>query len=587
MKDIFLSALEISLSTSVVILGLLLFSQVLNKRYVAKWKYFIWIALALRLAVPVKLELPRLQQTREIVFEMPARIAAPIVQTTLPVTHQAPGVTPLDVLALVWLIGCGAFLLVHLGSYLRYRRRVVVHGVRVRDLEILRLVRSLSRELGISGGIPVRTYEGASSPMVLGFCRPILVLPEMDYRTEELGFILRHELIHLKRHDIFFKLLFVIANAVHWFNPVIYWMQKEAVVDMELSCDETVIQGTGYEDRKAYTETLLSTLCRQHTRNTTLSTQFYGGKQVMKKRFKNILHRAQKKNGLLVLVIAICTMLVLGSITGCSVAKENAPEPQVQETVADSSQTPVEETEQQETNAYTESELSAASHVAFQFASACIRNDTTTMKTHLSDTFEGMPEAYFIQGFEFEEGINISAVYRAGDISLSRNDAVSIFSETVPVGSTVTLIVPMEEGIRSFIVGLVRQEEGWKVKDYFIEQASGETAQDDNQQIAEAAQAFATAYFGGDREAIKSYLAQSYDGDYDVYTDYAENVGTTISDMSLKGLPEPRQWQLWDKIGSVSLEYRNSREPDSYEYLSMYFIKEETGWKIYFYGIEK
>lgn len=73
--------------------------------------------------------------------------------------------------------------------------------------------------------------------MIIGFIKPVLVLPEEQYSSEELFFILKHELIHLKRGDVYFKLLFVTANTVRWFNPLIWIMQKEAAIDMELSCD--------------------------------------------------------------------------------------------------------------------------------------------------------------------------------------------------------------------------------------------------------------------------------------------------------------------------------------------------------------
>lgn len=120
----------------------------------------------------------------------------------------------------------------------------------------------------------IEYYEG-ESPMIIGFLKPVLILPKEQYSAEKLYFILKHELVHLKRGDVYLKLLFVTANAVHWFNPLIWIMQKEAVIDMELSCDERVTQGADYAMRKAYTETLLSMLHRQYNRRTTLSTQFY------------------------------------------------------------------------------------------------------------------------------------------------------------------------------------------------------------------------------------------------------------------------------------------------------------------------
>lgn len=104
-------------------------------------------------------------------------------------------------------------------------------------------------------------------------------MPDEEYSAEELHFILKHELVHLKRGDVCLKLLLTTANAIHWFNPLIWLMRKEATVDMELSCDERVTQGADYAQRKACTETLLSTLHKQCTKRTVLSTQFYGGKK--------------------------------------------------------------------------------------------------------------------------------------------------------------------------------------------------------------------------------------------------------------------------------------------------------------------
>ena len=155
----------------------------------------------------------------------------------------------------------------------------------------------------------------------MGFFKPVIVLPKEDYSRDELFFILKHELVHYKRHDIWLKLLLVVAKGIHWFNPVVWMMQREAVIDMEMSCDERVIKNAGYDVKKAYTETLLSTIHRQYAGQTLLSTQFKGGKQIMKKRFKNILSGGKKRNGLLLFTgIAVMTM-GLGMLVGCSVGR--------------------------------------------------------------------------------------------------------------------------------------------------------------------------------------------------------------------------------------------------------------------------
>lgn len=255
-----------------------------------------------------------------VIVEIPAQMTSPIV--TQP-EKAGSNISMLDIIALVWMLGSLLFISVHLASYFHYKHQIRKKGKIVKDKDFLRLLQKLKRELHINCTVSVIEYPEAVSPLLIGFCKPILVLPKEQYNSGELYFVLKHELIHLKRGDIYIKLFFVAANAVHWFNPLVWIMQKEATIDMELSCDERVTQGAGYAMRKAYTETLLSTLHKKSTKKTILSTEFYGGKQIMKKRFKNILAKKRKKNGVALLICAIMFAASLGTLMGCSITKEN------------------------------------------------------------------------------------------------------------------------------------------------------------------------------------------------------------------------------------------------------------------------
>ncbi len=122
-------------------------------------------------------------------------------------------------------------------------------------------------------------------------------------------------------------------------------MCKEAVIDMEFSCDEAVINESisnhmtidtifrnntktidVYDIRKNYAETLLNTLATQNNSSAIqdkqknyLSTQFYGGTRIMEKRFQNILSKTKKRNGIiLVLLTFLC-------IVGCQATSEIKP----------------------------------------------------------------------------------------------------------------------------------------------------------------------------------------------------------------------------------------------------------------------
>lgn len=345
MTDLFLTVLEISVSVSLIVVILLSVSPLLGRRYASKWKYLIWIFLAVRLLVPfngadgrsaadmlvqwknhITAEDKRegtdtesaAPAPRRIVVNIPERMMAPLMTTA------AESVAILDIGAVIWLAGSFLFIAAHLISYLYCKRQVVGNGRYVKNAAILQQYLKIKRELHIRHTLPVIEFSEAASPMVLGFFRPVLVLPDEEYSREELFFILKHELVHWKRGDVYWKLLFVAANSVHWFNPFVWIMRKEAAVDMELSCDERVMKGADAGMKKAYTETLLSTLHRGCRKNITLSTGFYGGKRIMKKRFRNILQRTGKKNGVLLLVCAAVLTVSAGTLVGCSVVKDGA-----------------------------------------------------------------------------------------------------------------------------------------------------------------------------------------------------------------------------------------------------------------------
>ncbi len=342
MTNLFLTYLGISATVGVVVLLILLASPFINRRYAAKWKYFIWIFLAIRLLIPVsgmyhaKNQAPAMgdpaQSNGTMVYEpadvpevRPRRFIVEIPVGTAgqpaPATDTTAGKknpTLLDVIIAAWIIGAVVFVSVPLISCLHYKYRITHSGRRVTGGSAYDTLQQAKSRLKIRRKVSLMRFNQAASPMIIGFIRPVMVLPCDEYSEEELGFIVRHELIHLRRGDVYVKLLCVIANALHWFNPLIWIMRREMAVDMELSCDEGVIKGAGFDVKKAYTETLMSSLRRQSSKKSSLTTQFYGGKGTMKKRFSNILGKGGKKNGIAVLIIAVVLATLLGVLVGCT-----------------------------------------------------------------------------------------------------------------------------------------------------------------------------------------------------------------------------------------------------------------------------
>ncbi|MHB9143135.1 MAG: M56 family metallopeptidase, partial [Paludibacter sp.] len=70
----FIALLEASVTTGVVIIALIFLSSLLNRIYAAKWKYWVWLILALRLLLPFSLSLP----------QAPVQIGVPETRNIIP-----------------------------------------------------------------------------------------------------------------------------------------------------------------------------------------------------------------------------------------------------------------------------------------------------------------------------------------------------------------------------------------------------------------------------------------------------------------------------------------------------------------------
>ena len=651
MGNIFLSILGISVSIGLIVIGLIFLTPFLNKRYAAKWKYLIWIFLALRLLIPFSGAngqdvMDRMSQLkvgtnseseendannptdtampyRGIVVEIPAQMTTPIKASS---EKSTADITMLDIVTLVWIIGSLIFIFVHLISYSHYKRQVLKNGKMIKETRILSQIFRLKRELHISRTVCVMEYDEAESPMIIGFIKPVLVLPKEQYNSEDLFFILKHELVHFKRGDVYLKLLFVTANAVHWFNPIIWIMQKEAVIDMELSCDERVTQGTSFELRKAYTETLLSMLHKQCVRKTVLSTQFYGGKKIMKKRFKNILIRNRKKNGISILICAVVLSITLGMLVGCSVTKENTEKENIENEdtanedmgnvsepsgleAAQTAPTPVDNSST-ENNALENTitlTFSKEGEQEQKQATLAIGNGYSFYlpddeKWHLSapdlwTTDINEQIALWVTHFEGESVDSVNQ--KLEDDGYTEDDSYKWWkqegdllyhAEQKVFENNIWVIfysypVDFQEGWgREFpvIVNTFALSDGAENGEMNNAVGTGEyLGVEDCQKIRTVLEAFAESYFNGDVGAIQKFLASTYEGEVDIY----EGTGM-ISDLTVKGLSGTDEKKIENGKCNASIEFRDSNYEDMFLYLTFILVKEQGEWKIQFYGME-
>lgn len=339
METFLLNLLKTSLLGSLAILAMLVLKPLWRERYRAKTRCWLWLALAAFLLLPIDFSVKNapvqaappkdytlfvgtdktaIQSTDNLFGDMaeksgqsPAQVRDTIIQR--PVTNPEQKTTryiPVTtILFYGYLAGAAAFLLYQGVSYALFRRTVRRWKRDVTRADYASLLSDTARDLGVSAPEMI-VCEAISTPAVTGLLRPRLLLPHERYDVQELRYILRHELCHLKRRDMLLKLVLLAANAMHWFNPVVYLMLRQADEDIELACDSAATDDLDRAERAAYSRTLLAAV-QSSVRALPATTCFGGTVERLKRRITNVLG-AQKKRGLGVVALVLALTLTAG-----------------------------------------------------------------------------------------------------------------------------------------------------------------------------------------------------------------------------------------------------------------------------------
>ena len=339
MEQFLLNLLKASLLGALAILLMLVSKPLWRERYRAKARCWLWLALAAFLLFPVDFSVKdapvqaappqdytlfvgtdktTIQSTDHLFGDMAERsgqtstqvrdsiIARPVTDPAQKATRYIPVTT---ILFYGYLAGAAAFLLCQGVSYVRFRRTVRRWRSGVTRGDYRALLQETARSLNVTAP-EMFVCEAISTPAVTGLFRPTLLLPHEGYDSNELRYILRHELCHLKRRDMLLKLVLLAANAMHWFNPVVYLMLRQADEDIELACDSAATDGLDRAERAAYSRTLLAAV-QSHVRALPATTCFGGTVERLKRRITNVLG-AQKKRGLGVVALVLALTLTAG-----------------------------------------------------------------------------------------------------------------------------------------------------------------------------------------------------------------------------------------------------------------------------------
>ena len=343
MVDLFLRILDMSITASWVILAVMAV-RVLLRKAPKKYSYALWAAALFRLLCPVSLQSgaslfnfrafrPAAKVTGELQFvprdmefpqfdvqipgtDMVIPTGTPAVDTAvsqpLPVVTPEVGMDPMQVIMtlgmIIWLIGIAVMVVTSVIQYARLRK-------------------GLRYAVRVEGNI--WKSENVRSPFLVGLVKPKIYLPYgLDDQTQ--AYILAHEQYHLKRFDHIAKLLGYAALTIHWFNPLCHLAVRLMNRDMEMSCDEHVLDRNNIPTTQ-YSYSLLTIATN---RRFPAAAPLAFAETGVKERMINVLNWKKPKKWVSVVAVMVCVILLISCATNPKV-NDTTTDATVDEPVAD------------------------------------------------------------------------------------------------------------------------------------------------------------------------------------------------------------------------------------------------------------
>ena len=158
----------------------------------------------------------------------------------------------------------------HFYCYRRFTMQLRADSLPVADDTAAVILSSCKAALGVHGDVKLMQNHKITGPMLVGLLRPMILLPASSISGMDLNLVLAHEFMHLKRKDLWVKMLALLAGTLHWFNPLAHILCKDVSIWGELSGDEALVYEMSHEERKLYGEAILNTLDNHSSINTAL-----------------------------------------------------------------------------------------------------------------------------------------------------------------------------------------------------------------------------------------------------------------------------------------------------------------------------
>ena len=330
----FVAILKTSLGMTPFLIIMLLLENTFRKQYSAAWKYSLFFLILLRLLIPIYTGkekdvntfnnlIPEVTTNVENIEKEVQMEVNKTDEKIIPKISVIPTITiptflsqnksreRFTIFASIWLFIVIAKLLYLTGNYIVFYKKIIRWRTIPFQKNTFEIYYNVCHDMEIKKIPSIFVCHAIESPMCFGIFQKGIYITKEKMSTQEIEMILKHELCHYKRKDLKYQLLCVLVSTIHFFNPFVTAFVKITERDIELSCDDVVMEHCSKDKRKQYGVMLLSMM--KESKENILSNYFAKEGKFMKKRFENILDTTPKKKGSLLLsLLGILYLLSTG-----------------------------------------------------------------------------------------------------------------------------------------------------------------------------------------------------------------------------------------------------------------------------------
>ena len=114
--------------------------------------------------------------------------------------------------------------------------------------EVREAVTRMAARMGVRQAVSVGISPAAESPSVVGWIRPLILLPSaslLGLTPEQLEAVLAHELAHIRRFDYLVNLAQTLIETLLFYHPAVWWVSARMRHERELCCDDLAVASCG------------------------------------------------------------------------------------------------------------------------------------------------------------------------------------------------------------------------------------------------------------------------------------------------------------------------------------------------------